>query len=272
MNTNLIFAGLLFLGTACRRPSTQIEATLTPTADSVQTAPEAMAPEMTNFAPFLKAGDEFMAIGNEPSWSLTINPSKNYLRFKSLGGDSLALPMPQRTIDPDGRIRFMATAPNEGGELTVLFRPDSCVDGTLRQRFDYHVDVTYKGKTYAGCGASLRELSLLNDIWVLQTLRGNAIPKTAGRGELPRLEIQLADGRVAGTTGCNRLTGNVLADTRQIKFGPLATTRMACPGEVARLESDLLKALNQPLSYRVADGTLTLLRDNTPVMTFGKTD
>ncbi len=270
MNIKLAVA-LLLLATACRRPSTQISSTLTPSpADSAKSVSKTTMPEIASYTRYLKAGDELMAIGNEPSWSLTINPSKNYLRFKTPGADSISVPMPQRNVDSNGRIRF--TAETGQGILTALFRPDSCIDTMSGQQFDYHVDVTYKGKTYAGCGASLRELSLLNDIWVLQTLHGQPISKSAGQGELPRLEIQLTEGRVTGTTGCNRLMGPVQADSRQIKFGSLAITRMACPGEVARLEGDFLEALNLPLTYDVADGNLTLLNDGKPVMTFKKSD
>ena len=261
---------LLLAGVACRRPSTQISATLSPTTDSVESVSRTEIPRIADYSPYLKAGDELMAFGHEPTWSLTINASKNYLRFKTPGADSIDMPMPQRNVDSNGTIRF--SAETSQGIVTVLFRPDSCVDAVSGQRFDYHVDLTYGGKTYTGCGASLRELSLLNDIWVLQTLKGSVVPKTTGRSEPPRLEIQLTEGRVSGATGCNRLTGPLKADTRRIQFGSLATTRMACMGEAARLEGDFLEALNRPLTYQVADGTLTLLHENQPVMTFKKTD
>lgn len=272
MSPKLVFVFLLLAGLACRRPSTQIKATLAPTADSVRsvTKPQRPPSEMTDFGRYLKAGDEFMAAGNEPSWSLTINLSKNSMRFNVVNGDSVNIPVPQRTIDSNGQIRFNAETAQ--GRITALFRPDSCVDTMSGQRFDYRVEVTVNGKTYSGCGASLRELSLLNDIWVLQTLNGAVVPKTAGRDGLPWLALQLTEGRVTGSTGCNRLTGSVQADTRQIRFVDLATTRMACVGETGRTEGDFLEALNPLLTYRVANGILTLLHDNKPVMTFGKTD
>ncbi len=264
-------AMLLLLATACRRPSAQISATLTPSAaDSAKAVSKTILPELANYSRYLKAGDEFMAIGNEPSWALTINSSKNYLQFKTPGADSISVPMPQRSVDSNGRVRF--SAETSRGVLIALFRPDSCVDTMSGQPFDYQVDVTYDGKTYVGCGTSLRELSLLNDSWVLQTLRGKALSAASGGGEPPRLDIQLTEGRVTGTTGCNRLMGPAQADSRHIKFGSLAVTRRACPGEVARLEGDFLEALNQTLTYRVANGTLTLLHDNKAVMTFRKTE
>lgn len=260
---------LVLLGVACRRPSKQLGATLSPTNKPTQTI-ATTPPEIADYSRNLKAGDELVATGTEPFWSLVINPSKNSMRFKALSGDSINTLAPQRLDDPSGSIRFNAEV--ESGRLTVLFRPDSCVNDMSGQRFDYRVEVSHNGKTYTGCGASLRQLTLLNDIWVLKTINGKPVQPGGPKNEVPRLEIQLTEGRVMGTTGCNRLTGRVKADTRQVQFGPLATTRMACPGETGRLEGDFLEALNQSLTYRVGDGLLSLLHDNKPVMTLQKVD
>lgn len=219
----------------------------------------------------LKAGDEVVAVGNDPGWTLIINPSKKTLRFKSQTGDSLTTTAPDRQDDSDGVFRYKAEVNGEGS-LAVLFRPDSCVDKLSKQRYDYRVQVDFKGKNYIGCGVWLRQLTLLQDIWVLTELQGQPVAAGGPRGDLPRLEISLTEGRVTGTTGCNRLNGPLKADTRQIQFGPLATTRMACPGEVGQLESKFLGELNKPVTYRVGDNKLTLLRDNKPIMAFKKVD
>ena len=38
-----------------------------------------------------------------------------------------------------------------------------------------------------------------------------------------------ADGRIAGKADCNRMTGSYQATDKQLTFGGMATTRMACP-------------------------------------------
>ena len=264
--------GILLFASACHRPSRQLAASLSPTdPPSTVIAKQPDAP-IADYRRYLKAGDELVALGNEPGWSLTINPSKNQLRFTALDGDSLSLPVPQPITDPNGSFRYAAEPADSAGRIGVLFRPDSCVDNMSGQRFDYRVEVSVRGKSYVGCGVSLRQVALLQDIWVLTEFGGRTIPVSGSRNELPRLEISLTEGRVTGTTGCNRLSGPVRADTRQIQFGPLATTRMACPGEVGRFEGDFLEALSQPLTYRVAEGKLTLLHDSKPIMTFKKVD
>ncbi|GAB3020106.1 META domain-containing protein [Spirosoma pulveris] len=256
MRTALL--GLLFLTVACRRPSTQFASMLTP-ANQVA---------ITDYSQYLKAGDEVVAMGNDPAWSLTINPSKSRLQFKALDGDSLTTTAPERQTDPDGVLRYNTGV--ESDRITILLRPDSCVNKLSGQRFDYRVEVNFRGKNYAGCGSSLRQLALLNDIWVLTSFQGTAL--TANGNEVPRLEISLAENRVTGTTGCNRLSGPIKADTRQLSVGPLVTTKMACQDAANQLESKLLTELNRPLTYRVGDGKLTLLRNNNPIMTFKKVD
>ena len=261
----ILIIGLLLTMSACRRPSSQIKATLTPTTVNSQ-----QPAELPDYSRYLKAGDELVAMGNGPSWSLTINPSKNTMRFKTPDGDSVNMPVPERITDPDGTLRFVAEA--ESGKLTAIFRPDSCLDARSGQRFDYRADVTVRGKNYAGCGLSLRQMTLLHDIWVLIELNGKPVVAASAQREAPRLEIMLTEGRVVGTTGCNRLNGSVKADTRRIQFEPLATTKMACLDDAGTTENDFLTALREPLTYRVGEGRLTLLRNNAPVLVFRKVD
>lgn len=258
MRTALL--GFLLLTAACRRPSTQFAAMLTP-ANQVT---------ITDYSQQLKSGDDLIAIGNNPAWSLTINSSKNFLRFKGSNGDSLTTTAPERQSDSDGVFRYSTgTEPNR---VNIIFRPDSCVDKLSGQRYDYRAEVAFRGKNYAGCGASLRQLTLLNDIWVLTDLQGTPIVAGGPRKEAPRLEISLSEGRVTGTTGCNRLSGTIKADTRNILFGPLVTTRMACDSSIASIESKFLSELANPLTYRIGDGLLTFLSKGKSVMTFKKVD
>ena len=254
----IFLLGLLLLTASCRRPSSQFSAMMTPIN------------QPADYSRYLKAGDELMALGNEPSWSLTINPSKGIMRFKALNGDSLNTPVPEPQTDSDGTLRYKGSV--ESGQINVVFRPDSCVDKLSGQRFDYRVEVDLRGKNYIGCGASLRQLSLLNDIWVLTDLQGHPVAATSLQKELPRLEISLTNGRVSGTTGCNRFQGSVKADTRHVVFGPLATTRMACVGAGAELEGNFLAELNNLLTYQISDRKLTLLHNGKAVMTFKKVD
>lgn len=227
-------------------------------------------PEIADYTANLKAGDDLMAVGNDPAWSLVVNPSKGTLRFKSMTGDSLSAVSPERQPDSDGSFRLDIVVGSE--RFNALFTPDSCVNKLSRQRFDYRVEVNFRNKTYVGCGVSLRQVALLQDIWVLTDLQGQPITTSGQNTDVPRLEISLTEGRVTGTTGCNRLSGTVQADSRLIRFGPLITTRMACADPVNTTEANFLNLLSQPLAYRVGDGKLIFRQKGKSVAVFKKVD
>ena len=60
-------------------------------------------------------------------------------------------------------------------------------------------------------------------------------------------------GQVSGTTGCNRYFGDVQVDNEHkfLAFGPLATTRMACRGDLSQQEMDFLAIMNQVTGFAV---------------------
>lgn len=78
-----------------------------------------------------------------------------------------------------------------------------------------------------------------------------------------------ADGRVAGSAGCNRYTGSFKQDGKALSFGPAAATRRLCvePEGVMEQEQQFLKALEtvatarhegDRLELRTADGALAV--------------
>jgi heat shock protein HslJ len=74
------------------------------------------------------------------------------------------------------------------------------------------------------------------------------------------------DGRVSGSTGCNRFTGTFGQDRSALTIGPLATTRRACVPEAMKREQRFLAVLGK---VRKVEGTLlqlTLMDDNRYVL------
>lgn len=103
--------------------------------------------------------------------------------------------------------------------------------------------------------------ALVPSDWQVTNLAGRAL--TAD----DRVTMQFAEGRVAGTSGCNRYTGPVtLGEENAIAFGLLATTRMACLGEAADIEAAFVEQMGRIDSYRIARGDLVLLAAGTEVM------
>ncbi|NLU82018.1 META domain-containing protein [Rhodococcus sp. HNM0569] len=77
----------------------------------------------------------------------------------------------------------------------------------------------------------------------------------------PALQIG-SDGHVTGTTGCNRFQGNAEVNGDTIEFGPLATTRMACPPDVMEVEQAVLAALAGRVHASVDGNTMRVTRDD----------
>jgi XRE family transcriptional regulator, regulator of sulfur utilization len=96
---------------------------------------------------------------------------------------------------------------------------------------------------------------LLETTWVTIELGGVPVPLTPAERQ-PSLQFA-AGGRVSGSDGCNRYRAPYTRAGSRITFGPLATTRMACPGAeslAARFEA----ALKRTVRWRLAGRRLQL--------------
>jgi len=62
--------------------------------------------------------------------------------------------------------------------------------------------------------------------------------------------------RVTGSGGCNRISGSYEVQKRDLRIGPLAATRMACPSMGSRRRSRGLQATRH---FRVSGRVLDLL-------------
>jgi heat shock protein HslJ len=83
-------------------------------------------------------------------------------------------------------------------------------------------------------------------VWALVELRGQALAPTP----LPRLpQLEMREGRVSGSSGCNRFTGSYTLQGEGLRFGPAAGTRRACVDGMA-LETEFLQLLPQVASWR----------------------
>ena len=89
--------------------------------------------------------------------------------------------------------------------------------------------------------------------WRLQDIGGQAaLPQKAATLTFPK------SGQVAGEGSCNRFFGNVEIERDRLKFGPLASTKMACMGGASEQESRYLGALQKAQRYEVKGDTLLI--------------
>ncbi len=73
----------------------------------------------------------------------------------------------------------------------------------------------------------------------------------------PTLEVAV-DGTVHLDTGCNRGNTTVEAHGDTLEFGPVMTTKMACPDDAAEVEQAVLQALEGTVTVIVDGDTATL--------------
>lgn len=103
-------------------------------------------------------------------------------------------------------------------------------------------------------------LNFLSGAWRITKINGKSIPKDAGI----QMVVDLANYKIHGNAGCNVLNGTISVNMEienGVKFGNLATTRMACPN--LDLEQQFLQALGETVAALPTDKDNTALLRNT---------
>jgi uncharacterized membrane protein len=158
----------------------------------------------------LGEGIDFYARGNEPSWALDIDFDKVF-RFSTMNGAALNTPplSPVKAMDADVT-RYEGET--EAGKIVITLMAQECADNMSGQQFTYKVVVEHKAGNaaeftrYEGCGRYVADPRLAAR-WELEQLAGTPLKKEDFMKELPGLEFDLVQNRLAGTDGCNRIMG-----------------------------------------------------------------
>ena len=98
--------------------------------------------------------------------------------------------------------------------------------------------------------------SLTNTYWKAMSLRGAPVVVGEGQSE-PHFILQLAQERVVGSGGCNRLTGSYAIDGDKLTFARGAATMMMCARGVEQ-ERVLLDVLGATARWRIDGERLEL--------------
>ena len=78
----------------------------------------------------------------------------------------------------------------------------------------------------------------------------------------PHLVFGADSGRVAGSSGCNRMSGTYTRSAEALTFGPIISTKMACADDrLNHQEAAFQGALAATRRHRIAGDTLTLLAE-----------
>jgi uncharacterized membrane protein len=93
---------------------------------------------------------EYIALGNEPFWSLEIIPSEKLIAFKDIASEKTYVFPFRSGTDKAGAIVYHASnGTDESLEATI--RKQDCSDGMSDRTYNYSAEVTINGKKFTGC-------------------------------------------------------------------------------------------------------------------------
>lgn len=86
------------------------------------------------------------------------------------------------------------------------------------------------------------------------------------QGDLDQFVAFKSEGEVVGSGGCNNFFGSFTQNGRLITFGPLASTRMACPPPIMDAERDFMQMLEHVRAVDATFKELTLYGEENQVL------
>jgi heat shock protein HslJ len=189
----------------------------------------------------------YRALGTEPFWSVTIADGR--MSYDAPDGPRFSVPAPAPRPTPGGR-RY------ETARLVLDIRRQSCSDGMSDRIYADSVRATVDGRPLSGCGGEILPPATLADTaWAIVAIDGTPVG-----GE--RYSLSFTADRVSGQAGCNRFSGGYSAEGDRLTLGPVAATRMACPGPAMEHERRTLQLLQGVIRAEHPDGDSLILSGN----------
>jgi len=190
----------------------------------------------------------YRARGNEPGWYVDFGPETAEI-VGDYGEITREAPRPVVQVVP-GAYEF--DLPEAGAHLRI--EEQLCHDDMSGMPYPDTAYLTLDGRDLRGCGGDPADL-LTDGVWQVTAL---------GEAELiepERLSLNfLHPGRLAGSSGCNRVVGGFTLTGEGMQFGAMGSTMMACQEPLMEQERRMLDALEQVTRFDVTeDGALLLI-------------
>ncbi len=193
-----------------------------------------------------QGGPAYRAHGTEPFWSVTINGGR--MVYDDNEGRKVAVRTPAARPSFNGR-RYVSR------RLIVDITRQPCNDGMSDFTYADTVRVTVDGRALEGCGgATLAPDTLAHTSWEIVSINGGRV---AG-GE--QYQLSFGENQVSGRAGCNSFSGGYRVGRDGLQAGPLAMTRMACPGPRMQHEQAVARILAGRVRLYYPDGRTLVMR------------
>jgi heat shock protein HslJ len=188
----------------------------------------------------------YIASGNEPGWILKMDGTT--IDYQGDYGETKIRVAAPEARPSSGGIRYVSD------RITVDILYANCADGMSGRRFADTVTVTADGKQVSGCGGRPLPPETLNQTsWTISMIDQSPVP-----GDI-QTEVRFDNGRISGTAGCNRFSGDYSIASNVITLGPIASTRMLCPDKQMAQEDKFLALLAGKVTKRYSvEGDLIL--------------
>ena len=122
-----------------------------------------------------------------------------------------------------------------------------------------------------GSGKNMLSISSLDGEWNITEVDGQQI----STGRMPFIGFDVAQKRIYGNSGCNRMMGSFEADSLKpgaLKLGQIGSTRIMCPD--MKTEQMVLSALDKVTSFQTVSDKPEVIslcnQDGQPLMTLEK--
>lgn len=193
----------------------------------------------------------YRARGNEPGWNVSFDRQTVEV-VADYGEIAREAPRPAARVVA-GAYEF--DMPEADANLRIEER--LCHDDMTGMPYPDTATLTISGRGLHGCGGDPADL-LTGDAWRITALGDATLI------EPERLSLNFLDaGRVAGSSGCNRIVGGFSLTGEGLHFGPMASTMMACPDPLMEQERRMLDALEQVVAFDMdKSGALRLLGED----------
>lgn len=154
---------------------------------------------------------------------------------------------------------YVAAGREPGGPMMASFEgeviEDAAEDNEPLVQVDRFVGI-WPGED---CEPPRDEWALVDTPWQFLRLRDAVLDPQAGRAS-PHLTLQEADSlRFSASVGCNTFIGTAEVEDDRLRFGPAATTMIACPPELDLHERTLDAVLREVQGWRIEGDRLELL-------------
>lgn len=198
-------------------------------------------------SPVLAQSGDYHALGTEPFWSVTIERGR--MVYDDSNGARISVATPRGVSTVTGRVYR---------SRRLIMRVSTgvrCSDGMSDRIYADTVRVTVDGRELDGCGGAILPPETLADTdWEIVSIGGQRVPG----GE--RYQLQFEANRVTGQAGCNRFSTSYHVGRDGFQAGPLAMTRMACPGAAMRHEQAFSRILGGRVRIYYPDGLTLVMR------------